>query len=59
MILHFSYPSHFPNPSIVQRMAAVKLWLEMEIGITGGEEVGVSPALALAQGAMIVTWNST
>ena len=25
----------------VQRMAAVKLWLEMEIGITGGEEVAV------------------
>ena len=24
-----------------QRMAAVKLWLEMEIGITGGEEVSV------------------
>ena len=23
-----------------KRMAAVKLWLEMEIGITGGEEVG-------------------
>ena len=24
-----------------KRMAAVKLWLEMEIGITGGEEDGV------------------
>ena len=26
-----------------KRMAAVKLWLEMEIGITGGEEVGRGP----------------
>ena len=35
-------PFYFPNPSNAQRMATVKLWLEMEIGITGGEEVGVS-----------------
>ena len=38
---------YLPDPSNVQRMAAVKLWLEMEIGITGGEEVGLSPALAV------------
>ena len=29
------------HPFFQQRMAAVKLWLEMEIGITGGEEVSV------------------
>ena len=47
--LFMFHRSYFLNPSNVQRMAAVKLWLEMEIGITGGEEVGVGSALALVR----------
>ena len=43
--LFMFHRSYFLNPSNVQRMAAVKLWLEMEIGITGGEEVGVGPGI--------------
>merc|ERR1712240_902536 len=31
-----------------KRMAAVKLWLEMEIGITGGEEDGVDNTVVKA-----------
>merc|ERR1719348_2693625 len=32
-----------------KRMAAVKLWLEMEIGITGGEEDGVDNTAVKAE----------